>query len=276
MRLMKAVWPMVLMFGASSVSADTFTLAVEPAYPSDQVQEVYRPLAEYLAKSTGHSFKIVSPRNYHFYWRDIRQNAAVDFVFEEAHFTEFRARRFGFTPLVRKIEPSSYAIIADPEYSERGLDGLVGRRIATMPSPSLGFALLAEFFKNPVSQPEFSSEATSWRDGPEMVFSGDAEAAMVPEYIARQYPNLVEVARSREFIGTTLSASPEVPVEVRDAVREALLRIQDDESSYDVLAEMGASGFEPAAAADYVGAERVLSGFFGYSAATVNAAALER
>jgi hypothetical protein len=276
MRVIKAVLPIVLLFGATSATADTFTLAVEPAYPSEQVQEVYRPLSEYLSKSTGHTFNIVSPRNYHFHWRDIRQNAAVDFVFEEAHFTEFRARRFGFTPLVRKIEPTSYAILADPEHSERGLDGLVGRRIATMPSPSLGFALLAEFFKNPVSQPEFRSEATSWRDGPEMVFSGDAEAAMVPEYIARQYPNLVEVARSREFMGTTLSASPAVPVEVREAVREALLRIQDDESSYDVLVEIGASGFESAAAADYVGAEGVLSGFFGYSTSTAVDAALER
>jgi hypothetical protein len=276
MRSMKAVLPFVLLLGTTTVVADTYTLAVEPAYPSEQVQEVYRPLADYLSKSTGHRFTITSPRNYHFHWRDIRQNSTVDFVFEEAHFTEYRARRFGFVPLARKIEPTSYAIIADPEYGERGLDGLVGRRIATMPSPSLGFALLAEFFKNPVSQPEFRSEATSWRDGPEMVFSGDAEAAMVPDYIARQYPNLVEVARSREFIGTTLSASPEVPVEVRDAVREALLRIQDDESSYDVLAEIGASGFEAAKAADYTGAEGVLSGFFGYSSSTSVDAALER
>jgi ABC-type phosphate/phosphonate transport system substrate-binding protein len=266
MNITRAAMPLVLLLGTTAAGAAEFTLAVEPSYPPEQVQEVYRPLSEYLGKSTGHRFTVVASRNYHFYWRDIRQNTKVDFVFEEAHFTEFRARRFGFTPLARKAEPTVYAILADAEHSERGVEGLVGRRIVTMPSPSLGFALLAEFYKNPVSQPEFRSEASSWRDGVEMVFSGDAEAAMVPDFIAEQYPNLVEVARTREFLGTTVSAAPDVPEEVKQAVRAALLAMHEDESAYDVLVEIGASAFEPAAPRDYVGAEKVLSGFFGYSA----------
>lgn len=258
---------LLLLVGANAAQAAEYTIQVEPAFPPDQVQEVYKPLSDYLAKATGHTFKVVSPRNYHFYWRDLRTAEDIDFAFAEAHFTDYRAQRSGFVPLARKIEPTSYALLADPQYGERGLDGLVGRRIVTMPSPSLGFALLAESFKNPVAQPEFRSEASSWRDGVEMVFSGDAEAAMVPDHIARQYPNLIEVKRSREFPGTTMSASADVPEEVRVAVRQALLKMHEDDSAYNVLAEIGASGFEPATDADYQDAEKVLNGFFGYQPA---------
>jgi hypothetical protein len=257
----------LMAFGPGRAAAADYVILVEPSYPPEQVQEVYKPLSDYLGQATGHTFTVVSPRNYHFYWRDLRSDAEPDFVFEEAHFTEFRTRRSGYIPLARKAEPSAFSLLAAFEHSERGVDGLVGLRIVTMPSPSLGFAALAELFTNPVSQPEFRSEGSSWRDGVEMVFSGDAEGAMVPDYIARQYPNLVEVARSRDFLGTTLSASPSVPEPVRQAVRDALLRMHEDESAYEVLVEIGATAFEAAKASDYRGAEKMLRGFFGYSSA---------
>ena len=101
---------------------------------------------------------------------------------------------------------------------------------------------------------------------PSAAFAGDAEAAIVPEHIARQYPNLIEVTRSREFPGTILSAGPDVPAEVRQAVQDALLTIHEDESAYNVLVEIGASAFRPASADDYNGAQQILSGFFGYQA----------
>ena len=41
------------------------------------------------------------------------------------------------------------------------------------------------------------SVAASWKDGVEMVFSSETDAAMVPAYIAQTYPNLVPVATSR-------------------------------------------------------------------------------
>ena len=105
------------------------------------------------------------------------------------------------------------------------------------------------------------------RDGIEMVFSGDAEAAMVPVYVAQQYPNLVEVTRTREFPGTAVSASANVPEGVRTAVRDALLKLHEDASAYDILVELGATKFEPADAAQFAGHEKMLSGFFGYRTA---------
>ena len=253
----------VASFGAV---AETYTVTVEPSYPPDQAAEVYQPLFDYIGKETGHTFTILATKNYHFYWRDMRQSRPTDFAFEEAHFTDYRMKRSNFVPLVKKKEAAVFVLVTDQQYADRGLDGLVGRRIVSMPAPSMGFALAAKMYKNPVAQPEIRSEASTWRDGVEMVFSGDAEAAMVPVHIADQYPNLIEIARSDDYPGAAFSAGPTVPEEVRAAVKAALLKLSDDPAAFDILAELGATGFEEANPSEYAGKEKMLAVFFGYQA----------
>ena len=248
-----------------TASAADFKIGIEPSYPRDQAQEIYKPLLEYLKKTTGHNFILVVPRNYHFLWRDLRQNAPLDFAFEEAHFVDYRVKRHGFQPLVRTIEPTNYTLLAQPDLAENGLNGLVGRRIACMPSPSLGFALVAEMYKNPVAQPDIRSEAASWRDGVEMVFAGEADAAMVQTYIADAYPNLVAVNKTRDFPGRAVSAAQAVDPAVKQAVKDALLKLHEDPDQLNTLNELGTAQFQETSAAEYAGAEQMLSGFFGYT-----------
>lgn len=255
---------LLLAFAAASAHAADYTLSVEPSYPPEQATQVYQPLLDYLAQATGHRFTLHVPRNYHLLWREIRDDRAVDFVFEEAHLTDYRARRFGFVPLARVAEPTVYVILASPEIAGDGLRGLVGQPLVSMPLPSLGAAMLGELYPNPVAQPDVLSVAASWRDGVEMIFSGEARAAIVPGYIAQLYPNLDEVQRTRSFPGTTLSAAPQVPEDVRAAVRDALLQLHEDPDLFEVLSELGASRFDAANAADYRGSETALRGVLGY------------
>ncbi len=245
--------------------ADTYRFSIEPEYRRQQAEEVYAPLMAYLSRTTGHDFVLHVPANYHVLWRDIRNNAPIDFVFEDAPFTDYRARRFGYQPLAAVATPTVFSLIALPETAERGLEGLVGYRVVSMPAPSLGYAVLGTLFSNPIAQPEVLSEAASWRDGVEMVFAGEAEAAMVPNYIAELYHNLALMRESPSFPPRAVSAAPTVPDEVERAVREALLRMHEDDELYTALNEIGALRFEPASAADYRGRQTMLSGFFGYT-----------
>jgi len=247
-----------------AAQAADFTVTVEPNYPPAQAQDVYRPLLAYLSKATGHRFILKTAGNYHVYWRDMRGGAATDFAFEEAHFTDYRVNRQRFTPLVRVVDPTKFTLLVDASNANAGANGLIGRRIASMSAPSLGYLLLGELYKNPIAQPEIQSVAASWKDGVEMVFAGETDAAMVPGYIAQTYPNLVPVATSRDFIGRAFSASPKVPMDVRKKVADALLRLHKDKTLFDVLSELGATQFVPATAADYAGSERLLRGVFGY------------
>lgn len=246
------------------VHAASFRIAVEPSYPTEQAQDVYRPLLAYLAEKTGHQFELVVARNYHFHWHDLRQNTPVDFAFEEAHFVDYRITHQQFTPLARTAETTSYALLAQPDFEAEGLKGLIGRPVACMPAPSLGFALLAELYDNPVAQPDIRSEAPSWQSGVEMVFSGEADGAMVPAHLADLYPNLVILSRSRSFPGRAVTAAPSVDPAVRQAVADALLTLHENPDAYAALAELGVTRFEVTKPADFAGSEDMLRGFFGY------------
>jgi ABC-type phosphate/phosphonate transport system substrate-binding protein len=254
-------------FGLASVQcvhAAEYKLLVEPSYNVQRATEVYQPLADYLTKTTGHKITLVTSRNYHFFWRDVRQNAPVDFMFAEAHFTDFRAKRFQFEPIARTVENTSYTLLGSDQLTNTTLNGLIGKNIVTMPSPSMGFAMLLQFFPDPVRQPNMMSTAQSWQDGVEIVFAGEADVAIVPTWLQNQYPNLIPIATSAEFPGAAVSAAPTVPAEVKQAVKDALLKLHEAEGAYEVLSELGVSQFVEASAADYDGDEKVLEGFFGY------------
>lgn len=251
--------------------AAEFTLTVEPNYPPSQAQEVYKPLLDYLSKATGHTFKLKVGSNYHVHWRDLRANSKTDFAFEEAPFTDFRLDRQGFVPLVKTLEPTRFSLLADAGLTAAGVKGLIGSRIVSMPAPSLGYLLLAELYPNPLAQPEIQSVAANWRDGVEMVFAGETDGAMVPNYVAQLYPNLAAVNESLEFPGRALTASPAVPAATRKAVTDAMLKLHQNQALYEVLVELGATQFVPAVAADYAGNESMLRGVFGYVKKVVKA-----
>ena len=252
-------WPFAL------AQAAEYTFAVEPSYRPERASEIYKPLVDYLNKSTGEQFKLVVSRNYHFYWRDIHTTTKTDFAFDEAHIADYRIVHESYVPLVRAAEPTSYTLVtSDADVGGKGLQGLVGHSIITMPSPSLGYVLLLELYSNPVSQPDIRSTAGAWRDAIDSVFGGDDDAAIIPTWLKSQYPNLVTVKTTRQFAGPCVSAAAEVPDDVKQKVRDALLKLDTDEVTAKVLIELGVSKFVGATAKDYAGNEKLLKSYLGY------------
>lgn len=241
-----------------------YTFVVEPVYGPQKAAEVYKPLVDYIAKASGEKIRLVTPKNYHFYWRDLRANEKFDFSLDEAHLADYRIARFQFVPLVRTAERQSYTLVTNADLQDKGIEALVGRKIVCMGAPSLGYALLLGFYPNPIQQPDIESSAASWRDAVEAVFAGEAEAAMVPTWLKDQYPNLTPVKTSVEFAGAAILAAPTVPEAVRNKVAEALLKLDQDPAMSNLLLELGISKFVGASAADYKGAEVMLKDFYGY------------
>lgn len=252
---------------ASTSEAADVKLLVEPSYPPDQAAEVYKPLIDYLNTATGHKVTLVAPRNHIFFWREIRNNAPIDLVFAEAHFTDYRITKFKAEPLARAAEKQSYTLLGSDQLNVTDLNGLVGRNIVTMQSPSLGFAILLEFFPSPIAQPNILSIASSWRDGVEIVFAGEADAAIVPTALQTQYPNLIPLRTSREFPGAAFTASAELDPQVKADFKVALLKLHENAEAYDALNELGITQFVEATPAEYAGLEHILREFFGYQEA---------
>ena len=251
---------------SSGVSAAEYRFTAEPTYAPDVARDVYKPLLDYLSKATGDTFVLVTPPSYSSYWRDFLKPDITDFSFEEAHFADYRIQRSQFVPLVRKAEATTYTLLANVEFEGKDPSALLGSEIATMPAPSLGYALLMQFFPDPVQQPRLLSSAASWRDTVQIVFGGEAEAAIIPSWIASAdgYPNLITLKTSREFPGTAILVSPSVPEDVRNKVRDALLDVEGAPELGELLLELGITRFVPATAADFAGDQEMLSGFYGY------------
>ena len=247
-----------------SVMAANYTISVEPNYPADQAQEIYKPMLGYLSKATGHTFTLKTANNYHAYWRDVLANTPTDFTFEEAHFADFRIQRFGYIPLVRVAEPTQFSLLVSPENKDKGTQGLFSGTTVSMPAPSLGYLFLGELFPNPIAQPEISSTAQTWKDGIDSVFAMEAAGAIAPTYITQQYPNLESVYLSRSLPGRSMNASAKVPADVRKAVANAMLKLHQNASVIDVLTELGTAQFITSSAADVYGNERMLRRVFGY------------
>jgi len=251
--------------GMSGAVAANYTFAIEPSYRPDRTAEIYKPLLDYLDKSTGHHFTLVTSRNYHFYWRDIHTTTKTDFAFDEAHIADYRITHDNYVPLVRTAEPTSYTLVtSDPDLGKKGPQGLVGHSIITMPSPSLGYVLLLELYPNPVSQPDIRSTAAAWRDAIDSAFGGDVDAAIIPTWLKGQYPNLIPVKTTRPFPGACVTAGAQVPDDVKEKVRDALLKLDTDEKTATVLIELGVSKFVPAVPKDYAGSEKLLKNYMGY------------
>ena len=248
----------------SGAALADYKIVAEPIYPPDKAQKVYKILIDYLNKTTGEKFTLVAPRNYHFYWRDLKQTDGVDFAIDEAHLADYRIQRFKYLPLVHAAEQTSYTLVTMADLGSKGLEGLVGKKIVSMPAPSLGYALLLTLYPNPIQQPDIESNASSWADAVEIVFSGEADAAIIPTWLKDTYPNLIPVKTSKGFPGTLISANPAVPEPVRKKVKDALLKLDADADAHQLMFELGVTKFVEASAGDYAGSELVLKDFYGY------------
>lgn len=244
--------------------AADYTFAIEPTNPPERIKEIYLPLMTYLAKATGQHFSLTTTRNYHFYWRSVEAGTKADFAFDEAHLTDYRIQHGHYEPLVRTAEPTSYTLVTNIDIGKKGPPGLVGHSIMTMSAPSLGYSLLLEFYPNPVLQPDIRSSAASWDDAVKAVFGGDAEAAMIPTALKDQYPNLTPVKTSRQFAGQCITAAADVPAEIKDKVKDALLKLDTDADASKLLLDLGVTKFVPATAQEYAGAEQILKNSLGY------------
>jgi len=238
-------------------------LLVHPDYPPDQARLVYQPLIDYLNSVEGLTVELAVSRNFHRYWIDARRNQVTPLVLEDAHMAAWRMQEFDYTPLVTTADTLTYSLLTGGALADEDLGAFTGRPIASLPSPSLGYLVLARWFPNPLQQPRILSTATSWLDAVEMVFSAEADAAVAPENLAERYPNLVPVATSDELPGLTLSAGPEVPEDIRERLVEALTVLHDNAEHHAALFELDVDRFVAADPADYRGLEDWLSSIFG-------------
>lgn len=240
-------------------SAETFVFQGHPIFPPETAELVYRPLVNYLNDVLPYRFDLELSPDYHRYWLSTRRGQNPHLVLEEPHLTAYRMEQYNYTPLVRADDPITYSLLTSMNNAEASVRDFIGRRVSTMPAPSLGYLILTSWFDNPMQQPIIQSNAASWMDAVEIVFSQEANAAIVPHNLVSRYVNMANVLTSQEFPGVTIAASPEVPIDIQEEIRTALMALHEDEEHFAALNELDINQFIEARPAQYEGLDEWLS-----------------
>lgn len=246
-----------------ALPATALELAIQPVLPRDRLEQAYQPLADYLSRKSGQPVRIRASYNFVSYWEAMRRGQGFDLVLDAAHFTDYRNQRMGYTVLAKLPDTVSYSLVTHEDLFIFEPEELVARKLATVPSPSLGGVRLAELFPNPLRQPRLIG-TDNYPEAIELVERRQADAALAPTPLIRGVEGLNVVTTTEPVPHMALSASPRVDAATRKAIRRALLDASRTPEGRIMLEKLNLPGFEAASNATYRGYARLLQGVWGY------------
>jgi hypothetical protein len=261
---------LALLFFASPQAvraSEPLVLLIQPILREEQTRAAFAPLCEYLGKIAKRECSIRTSPNFLAYWDVIRRNQGFDLVLDAAHFTDYRIQRFGYDPLAKIPESVSFSLIVPDSNLVIDPMELVGKKVATLGTPSLGAARLNAMYPNPLRQPMII-EVNSSEEGFELLTRGRVAGAILPTPLIAQ-----QSARGAPiFLVTTtepaphiaLSASPRLDAALRDQLRSALVNAHKTPEGQRMLKGINFERFDPASPEIYTNQSRILKEYWGY------------
>ncbi len=247
----------VFLFLSHSVFAGEWFLSIQPVLSKERIEKAYQPLADYLTRQTGATFRIKAHRNFLTYWASLQKKDGFDFVLDAAHLTDFRLRKMDYHLLARLPDTVSFSLVTRGDDLVFEVDELLLKKIATLAPPSVGALRLLQLFPDPMRQPRIVYARDS-DDAVTKLLDGQAFAAMIPTALVSGYDNLNTVLTTDPLPHMGFSASPEVPDALRMRVKQALLRASLTDSGQEMLSKLNLPGFVAAEVGDYQGYSSLL------------------
>lgn len=252
-----------LCLAASTAQAATYTFVVQPILPPDKTIAAFTPLTQYLSEKTGHTFKLVTALNFLSYWQNMKKPGKYDFILDAAHLTDYRLKRMNYKVLAKRADAVSYTLVTGEDADVIDPEELIGKSLATIGSPSLGMLRLEEMFPNPLRQPVIV-EVDNSLDSIKKVINGKVQAAIVPTPLVGGFPELLTITVTEQVPHTAISAAPNVPADVRSAVKKLLIGADKTPEGQKMLADINFPSFEKTSPAAYEGYAGLLEGVWGY------------
>jgi ABC-type phosphate/phosphonate transport system substrate-binding protein len=254
---------LILSLFIQTAFAKTLTLVVQPIMSPDQTTRAYQPLAQYLSEMTGQDIKLIAARNFFTFWESMKQDGKYDLVLSAAHLTDYLIERRNYHPLAKLPDSVSFSLVTGADTLLFSPDELIGQKIATLGSPSMGAVKLAELFPNPLRQPIIIEVANS-QAAVAAVQSGKAVAAIIPSPLVQQYPDLNTIKTTEQTPHMCLTASGEISPELQKSLSKALLDAGKTQKGQAMLKALNLPGFQPATSKQYAGFANLLEGVWGY------------
>jgi len=257
------------MLGLSRAHGDNgeLVLGVSPLLDEQSTRRQFQPLCEYLAAVTQRPCRIVTRPNFLTYWESMRRGQVYNLLLDDAHFTDYRIQKMGYTVLAKIPHTVTYSLAIPRSANIRDPARLVGRRIATLGIPSMGAALLNGLFPQPSKQP-IPVEVDNAAEGFALLRSGKVEAVILPTPLVRE--EILSGAELRVLLSTApiphmgLSVAPDIDPATRKVLQKALLQAHKSPAGQNLLAVLGIERFDAATATIYRGQARILQQYWGY------------
>lgn len=242
--------------------AKQYNLIVQPIFKPAKIKQIYQPLAQYLSKETGHTFNIITAKSFLSYWEKMKKGE-FDLILDAAHFTSYRIQKMHYTVLAKIPDTVSYSLITNENEFVLDYTDFIGKKLVTLPPPSLGSVRLAKMFPNQMRQPLFSSN-NSALDAINDVKTGKYFAALVPTPLLIQHRDVNIIQTTDPVPHMAISASPKIDRALQIKLQQALINAAKTKNGKHMLKMLNISGFLITNKKIYFGYEKLLSGVWGY------------
>lgn len=246
---------------------DKLELAIQPVLSESRTKKAFKPLAQYLGKITGRKVVVKTMPNFMAYWETIRRADSYDLILDAAHFTDYRSKKHGYKVLAKIPDTVSYSLIVLADNFIFDPSELIGKRIATLGTPSIGAARLSALFPNPMRQP-ITVEVASADKGIQMLLKKQVFAAIIPTPLVSRTMaegndvSVVMVTEPAPHIA--ISASPKINADTIALIQKGILAANKTPAGKKMLEEIGFQQFDPANSSIYSGQSRILQKYWGY------------
>ncbi|MFW5453544.1 phosphate/phosphite/phosphonate ABC transporter substrate-binding protein [Thioalkalivibrio sulfidiphilus] len=255
---------MLLFFllAGSAVKSDELTLAVALGLSQQQAAQTYQPLIAYLAQATGRDIRLETSVNILAHWQLMRREA-YDIVIDAPPFTAYRAARMDYAVVAKLPDVLSFTLASHVDFGILDPSELIGRRVASQPSPALGALGLINLFPDSVRQPHIVPVDTHV-EAAQSAVDKRTVGAMLPTSLMANFPDLVPVYTTEQLPAPGISVSSRVSPDQRERIRQALLNAQNSPTGRAMLEALNVPNLEEAANDTYLGLETMLEGVWGY------------
>ena len=247
----------------NTVSAKEYTLAVQPILSKEKTISFYQPLVLFLSKVTGHKITIHASYNFVSYWEELRTNQKYDLALDAAHFTNYRVKNLKYTVLAKINDTVSYSLVANEDATYFDADELIGQRIASLASPSIGGVRLLSMFPNTSRQPVFVG-TNNFQETLKKLKDNSVSAALVPTPLISGDNSVNTIMVTDPIPHMALSASHRVDKATKDKIRAALIEANNTKAGQALFAKLNLAGFEKADNLVYDGYDSLLKDVWGY------------
>jgi len=257
-----------VLFTSHMARAD-LVLSASPTETPEEGASIFEPLARYLSDVLGERVSYQHAGTAAKYHADLRQDK-YDLVFDDAHFSAWRMKRFSHTPLIRLDDDVSYTVVAHQKNARISrLTDIAGRRLCATPPPALATLTVIRQF-NPSRLP-YIKASHSYQESLDRVIKGSCVATVVDSVFLAKYDKSRELKalfRSKSIPGMTLTAGKRLDVEQRNKIRTAFVA---NKSLKPLLNRYSHTGkLQAAAIPDYQGMEYYLDSVWGFTLQTAN------